>query len=61
MQMIPNYISPDGNFTKYGLLFDCGYSGAASSEFHPVAIIAELLVYSIIIILFYYGVKKLRK
>lgn len=59
--MIPNYISPDGNVTKYGLFFDCGYSAGTGSEMYPLSCIAEVLVYVLIIITLYYGVKTIKK
>ena len=59
--MIPNYVSPDGNVTKYGLFFDCGYSAGVGSEMYPLACIAELLVYALIVLSLYYGVKIIKR
>lgn len=59
--MIPNYISPDGNVTKYGLFFDCGYSAGVGNEMYPLSIIAELLVYALIIYSLYIGVKIIKR
>jgi len=51
--MIPSYVSPDGNYTRYGLFFDCGYSAGVGSEMYLLPTIAELLIYLIIIYVIY--------
>ncbi|GAG89392.1 unnamed protein product [marine sediment metagenome] len=59
--MIPSYTSPDGNYTRYGLFFDCGYSAGVGSEMYPLSCIAELLVYGLIVLTLYYGVKIIKE